>query len=96
MVASRSRHFDIKTLLHRLSERFDTLPSLNQGISDRHKTIQATIEWSYMLLSEEEKALFLQLSVFTGGFDLTAAEKICANETDSGLFSGATGRIRAK
>jgi non-specific serine/threonine protein kinase len=68
-------------MLHRLSERFDTLPSLNQSVIDRHRTIQATIEWSYALLSEEEKALFMQLSVFTGGFGLSAAEEICHNES---------------
>ena len=64
-----------------LSERFDNLPSLDPGIIDRHKTIQAAIDWSYNLLSEDEKALFRRLSVFSGGFDLIAAEEVCANES---------------
>ena len=81
LVASRTRYMDTKTLLHRLSERFDTLPSLDQGIVDRHKTIQSTIEWSYNLISEEEKTLFRQLSVFSGDFDLTAVEEVCSKKS---------------
>jgi predicted ATPase len=80
LVASRTRYMDTLTLLNRLSERFDTLPSLDQSTVNRHKTIQAAIEWSYHLLTEKEKALFRHLSVFSGGFDLDAAEEVCANE----------------
>jgi predicted ATPase/AraC-like DNA-binding protein len=81
LVASRIRHMDTKTILIRLSERFDTLPSLDQSTVERHMTMQAAIEWSYNLLSDEEKALFRQMSVFAGGFDLNAAEEVCSNET---------------
>jgi non-specific serine/threonine protein kinase len=81
LVASRVRHMDTKTMLNRLFEKIDTLPSLDQGTTDRHRTIHAAIEWSYNLLSEEEKSLFRSLSVFAGGFDLNAAEEVCAKET---------------
>jgi len=81
LVSNRIRHMAAPTLLQRLSEKFDSLPSHDPGTSERHKTIQAAIEWSYNLLSKEEKALFRRLSVFSGGFDLDAAEEICANDT---------------
>jgi tetratricopeptide (TPR) repeat protein len=42
--------------------------------------MQATLGWSYNLLSEEEKALFQRLAVFAGGFGLEAAEAVGANE----------------
>jgi len=80
LVASRTRHMDTITMLDRLSERFEKLPSLDPGIIERHKTIEAAIEWSYNLLSADEKVLFRRLCVFSGGFDLVAVEEVCANE----------------
>ena len=72
---------DTQTMLERLSERFDKIYTRDQGITDRHQSIQAAIEWSYILLTEDEKALFRRLSVFSGGFDLKAVEGVCANES---------------
>jgi predicted ATPase/AraC-like DNA-binding protein len=80
LVASRSRYLDTITMLNLLQEKIDTLPSLNKDTVDRQKTIQATIEWSYNLLSQEEKELFYRLSVFAGGFDLSAVKAICLPE----------------
>jgi predicted ATPase/AraC-like DNA-binding protein len=80
LVASRTRYMDTMTILDRLSERIERIPSPDPGIIERHKTIEAAIEWSYNLLSEDEKILFRRLSVFSGGFDLVAAEEVCANE----------------
>lgn len=80
LVASRTRYMDTMTILDRLSERFEKIPSLDPGTTSRHQTIQAAIDWSYNLLSEDEKALFRRMSVFSGGFDLMAAEEVCADE----------------
>ena len=46
--------------------------------------MSATLDWSYDLLSEPEKALFRRLSVFAGGFSLEAAEAVGAAEGDDG------------
>ena len=80
LVASRIRHMASMTLLDRLSEQFESLPSTDPGTLTRHRTMQAAIEWSFNLLSEEEKILFRRLGVFVGGFDLIAVEEICADE----------------
>lgn len=80
LVASRTRHMDTMTMMNRLAEKFDKIPSLDPGVIERHKTIEAAIYWSYNLLSEDEKVLFRRLSVFSGGFDLAAAEVVCADE----------------
>lgn len=81
LVSSRTRHMDSNTLLSRLSGRFAEIASRDPRTIERHKTLQATIEWSYNLLNNDEKALFRRLSVFTGGFDLEAVEQVCSDET---------------
>ena len=43
----------------------------------RQKTLRALIDWSFNLLSEPERALLRQLSVFVGGWRFEAAEAIC-------------------
>lgn len=71
---------DVKTIISRFEGRLAEIPSLDPQTIERHKTLQATIEWSYNLLAEEEKNLFRKLCVFTGGSDLTAMEEICADK----------------
>src|SRR5207253_2791948 len=48
----------------------------------RHKTLEATIAWSYELLDGDERDLFDRLAVFVGSFDLEAAETVCAADID--------------
>src|SRR3712207_9460498 len=45
----------------------------------RHRTLRATVEWSYQLLSEDERRLFRHLSVFVDGVDLGTAERLAAD-----------------
>ena len=52
----------------------------------RHQTLRAAVDWSYGLLSPEEKDLFIQLSVFAGGFELAAAEGV-ADGTSGDVLS---------
>ncbi|HET8522437.1 MAG TPA: tetratricopeptide repeat protein, partial [Thermomicrobiales bacterium] len=65
-------------------ERLDDCLSLlihgNRTALPRHQTLRQAITWSYDLLSEPERALFRQLAVFAGGFDLAAAEAITAQD----------------
>ena len=42
-----------------------------------HRTLRAVVEWSYRLLTPEERVLFDRLSVFAGSFDPKAAEAVC-------------------
>ncbi len=77
LVASHTRYMDPVTLLERLSSRFSALSSPDPGTIKRHKTVKASIDWSYDLLKRDEKELFRRLSAFSGNFDLSAAEKIC-------------------
>ncbi len=80
LVASRTRHMNVQMILERFADRFDQLSSSDPGTSKRQQTLQATIEWSYNLLSDGERILFERISVFTGGFVLEAAEEVCSDD----------------
>jgi tetratricopeptide (TPR) repeat protein len=60
----------------RLSDRFRLLTGGGHGVLPRHQTLRALIDWSYGLLTEEERALLRRLSVFAGGWTLEAAEAV--------------------
>jgi len=80
LAASRIRHLSPETILERLSAQMMILASSNRAAPERQQTLQATIDWSYNLLTEEEKRLFNQLSVFTGDFNIEAVEEICTDD----------------
>ena len=47
--------------------------------------MRGAVEWSYELLTEEEKRLFRELAVFAGGFTLQATESICDCRSIEGI-----------
>jgi hypothetical protein len=47
-----------------------------RSAQERHQTLQATVDWSYSLLDERERAVFDRLGVFTGSFDAAATQAI--------------------
>jgi predicted ATPase/class 3 adenylate cyclase len=75
LAAARARTLTPRALLARMSERFRLLAS-SGGRHDRQATLRAAFDWSWDLLSEEEKVALAQLSVFEGGFTLEAAEGV--------------------
>jgi predicted ATPase/DNA-binding CsgD family transcriptional regulator len=61
-----------------LDDRFRLLAGGPRGVTARQQTLEASVEWSYDLLDEADRRLFRQLSVFSGGFTLDAADAVCA------------------
>jgi predicted ATPase/class 3 adenylate cyclase len=78
--ASMVPYLSPQEIADRLGETFDLLESDEAGVVPRHRTLEATIDWSYSLLEPVEQALFRRLSVFPGGFTLSAVEAVCADE----------------
>ena len=52
-----------------------------RNVPARQQTLRNTIEWSYRLLTEEERRLFAQLAVFCGGCTLEAIDAICDSQS---------------
>lgn len=76
LAAARVQHVAPVALLHRLEQR---LPMLSDGPRDqpvRLQSLERAIAWSFDLLTDTERELFLGLSVFAHGFDLSAAEAV--------------------
>ncbi|MBS4727438.1 AAA family ATPase [Mycobacterium sp. SM1] len=77
LAASRLRSLSVTQIVQRLDKRFRLLIGGNRVALPRHQTLRALIDWSYELCSDTEKLLWARLSVFTGSFDLDAAEQVC-------------------
>ena len=70
-------------ILERLEERLPLLTGGARDLPERHRTLRATIAWSYELLTETEQRLFRRLSVFAGGCTLAAAEEVAGADLDT-------------
>ena len=79
LAAARVRALSVQTIAARLSDRFRLLVTGDQTVLPRQRTLRALIDWSYDLLSEQERSLFQRLSVFAGGWTLEAAEAVCSD-----------------
>ncbi len=77
LAAARVRMLAPRQIAHRLGDRFHLLTGGSRMAMPRQQTLQASIDWSYELLSDGERALLRRLSVFTGGWTLDAAEQVC-------------------
>jgi predicted ATPase len=81
LAAARTSVLSVDEMLERLGGRLDLLRS-GRDAEARHRTLRATIEWSYELLSPAERALLSALSVFRGGWTLHAAERVADADVD--------------
>jgi predicted ATPase/class 3 adenylate cyclase len=79
LAAARVKGLGVDQIAARLDDRFRLLTGGSRTALPRQRTLQATIDWSYRLLTEEERRLLRQLSVFPagGGWTLEAAEQVC-------------------
>ncbi len=80
LAAARVRSMGPRQLTERLEDRFRLLRAGRRGGIERHRTLRATVDWSYRLLEDVERTLFDRLSVFSGGFDLAAVEVVCCDD----------------
>ena len=77
LAAARIKLLTPKALLNRLASQLQVLVRGPRDLPPRQQTLRHTIDWSYALLTDEEKQLFSRLSVFRGGRSLEAIEAVC-------------------
>lgn len=78
LAAARLSAMSLKQVTDRLDQRFRLLTGGARNAMPRQQTLQATVEWSFGLLTASERSTLMRLSVFAGGFDLEAAEQLCS------------------
>lgn len=75
-------------LRQRLGSRLSLLASDLRDLNSRQRTLRGTIDWSYNLLSPEDRSLFARLGIFAGGWTPAAAEAIVGGETIPYVLAG--------
>jgi len=78
LAAVRVKVLTVEQIADRLHDRFRLLIGGSRTALPRHQTLRATMDWSYGLLSDDERAVLRRFSVFAGGCTLAAAETVCA------------------
>ena len=86
LAAARVRALTPEAVLERLNERLSFLAGGPHDLPARQQTLYETLDWSYELLSEEERALLARLSVFRGGATLGAVAEICVDGDEGGAL----------
>ncbi len=76
LAAARARILPLSAILDRLDQRLAFLTGGARDVPERQRTLAATIDWSYALLNDEERAAFDALAVFADGAPLDAVEHV--------------------
>jgi predicted ATPase/DNA-binding CsgD family transcriptional regulator len=71
-----------------LGDCFRLPGAVKRGGEPRHQTLLAAVDWSFALCSPAEQHVWARTSVFAGGFDLPAAERVCAGEGLRDVLAG--------
>jgi predicted ATPase/class 3 adenylate cyclase len=92
LAAARVRLLSPDAILARLEHQLNLLAAGARDLPERQQTLRGAIAWSYDLLDAPDRKLLARLSVFSGGFDLDAAEAVGgpASEIGRDVFDGIT------
>ena len=97
LAAGRVGALSAAAIAERLDDRFRLLRTGSSAAPTRQQTLTATLQWSHDLLEREEQIVFQRLAIFAGGFELDAAEDVCAAEgIDPAAIADLLGRLAEK
>ena len=77
LAAARARALSVERIALLLDDCFRVLTEGDQTALPRQRTLRASIDWSYDLLSIPERMVLRRLAVFAGGWSVEAAEAVC-------------------
>ncbi len=80
LAAARTGVLALEQISARLDDVFGLLTNGSRSALPRQRTLRATVDWSFKLISAEEQDLLLCLSIFAGTFSLESAEHVCSND----------------
>ena len=86
LAAARVEALGAAQLVDRLDDRFALLAGGDRLAAERHRSLAATVEWSYQLLDERERSVLRQVSVFPAPFTLEAAEAVAGPGADRAVL----------
>ncbi|QNP74290.1 winged helix-turn-helix domain-containing protein [Streptomyces roseirectus] len=83
LAAARVRVLSVTDVSRRLRDRFALLRGGARDAPERHRTLRAVVDWSWHLLEPDGRTALRALSVFPGGFDADAAERVLDDAGDT-------------
>lgn len=94
--AARAATLGVEHVATGLRDRFDLLTVGRRTALPRHRTLRATLDWSYRLLSAPERDLLCRLAIFAGPFSLDAAHAVAAEGTGEAAIAAAIADLVGK
>ena len=94
LAAARMGVMTEQEVANQLTDRFQLLAGAHRIAPERQRTMRATIDWSYRLLTETEGLLFRRLSVFRGGFDFESVRAVCGGGMAESVLDGLAGLVQ--
>ncbi len=82
LAAARISAFELDEIESMLARRFELLVSDDTTMTARQQTLRGLIDWSFALLSAEQRRIFTTISIFVGTFGLDDVREICATASD--------------
>jgi predicted ATPase/DNA-binding SARP family transcriptional activator len=77
LAASWARVLTPSQMVAEVESNVDQLASRRRDVNPRHRSLRAAFDGTYALLDEDLKSLFARLTIFSGGWDIGAAEAVC-------------------
>ncbi len=93
LVVPQLRMMRPQGLAARLNDRVLLNAKGDRGVHPRHRTLETMFDWSYNLLSGDERTLFCRLAVFNGGWSLQAATAVAGETLEDGTLADVLGRL---
>ena len=85
LAAARVEQFGLAQLHARLAPPFRVLAQGSRSAPARHRSLRATVDWSYELLDEPLRRVFRRLAILPGPFTLRAAEEMTGRDAELGV-----------